>query len=228
MKLPKIFLRLLILLISLQFGFGQEKPEAVLESEFGKIPCGQFLSRTDSFFYGLMYDPKSTGYAVIYSDRKDPGNGIWYEKLIISLIYRRKFDKSRLIIIRGEKRETVSIEFWKVPLGAETPKFIEADWSESLPDPTKPFVFGSIDDDNVCPTFIPETYADFIKANPDVLGQLVIFDSSKIQRKARAAEWLKIFTKDFKIPRKRFKVFFVKANKNLPHVEFWIVPKKKK
>jgi hypothetical protein len=207
---------------------GQEKPEAVLIDEFGRITCEEQLARTDNFFAELMNNPDSTGYVVIYQDKEKPSRATYTLKVFKGWISQRRYDKSRIVFIRGETEEKPRVELWRVPPGAEKPAFKGAEWEKSAYALTKPFVFYVLGEDSICPTFVPGDYADLINANPNVFGHLVIFNGSKAERKETSAFWLKSFTGDFKVPRNRLKVFYAKDKSGFNHVEFWIVPRKKK
>jgi hypothetical protein len=227
MRSRKAIFVLFFLFTLLPVCFGQEKPEAVLIDEFGGITCEDQLARTDNYFVELMNDPNSTGYVVIYPGKDKSSRPVYLLKLIKGSIYQRKFDKDRIIFIRGEAEEKPRVQLWRVPFGADTPEFKGEVWEKPVYNLTKPFVFGGEDELGICPTFNPSDYADLIKANSNVVGHLVIFSSSGSARKETAKFWLKIFTEEFNVPRQRLKVFYAKG-KDFENVEFWIVPRKKK
>lgn len=228
MKLQRILFVWTILFASVPLYLGQEKPKAGLADKFGNIVCEDFSARTDALFqYHLWNDPTSTVYVVFYPAKNFSRKIFEFERMIKRKLHLSKIDKTRLKIIRGVKRDSFEGEFWVVPSGADKPDFEGEEQLETLPDLTKPFIFDSAADEGVCPTFIPEQYADLIKENADVRGHIVIFDSSKINRRETANYWLETFTKELKVPRNRLKIFFAK-DKNFPYVEFWLVPRKKK
>ncbi|HEX9961724.1 MAG TPA: hypothetical protein VGB00_12365 [Pyrinomonadaceae bacterium] len=227
MKFVKALLILLILLVSSQFCSGQEKSEAILFDRFaGDLPCGDIMGRTDNFLYELLKnDPKSQGYVIIYPEKNSLKTGLRLERIISGNIYVRRFNKSRITIIRSKKQDASSMaEFWKVPFGAAKPSFVEEKWSETPI--TKSFIFRSIWGDDACPTFIPENYANLIKDNLYLRGHIVIFNKSKKDARKEMKQWLELFAKEYKVPRNRLKFFFSK-NGGMPDVEFWIVLTKK-
>jgi hypothetical protein len=216
------------LLASVPLCLGQEEPKAELVDKFGNITCEDFSARTDALFqFYLWDDPTSTAYVVFYPAKSFPRKTPWFERMIKRKAYLSKFDNTRLKIVRGANRDSFEAEFWIVPPGADKPVFDGEEQLETLPDLTKPFIFDSVAEEGVCPTFIPERYADLIKENANVRGHIVVFDSSKINRRETANYWLATFTKELKVPRNRLKIFFAKDN-NFAYEEFWIVPIKKK
>lgn len=225
MKLIKALHILTILFASFQLCFAQDKSKAELFVEYDKAGCELLLSGTDAFINKLLDVPNSTGYVVIHPEKKFPNKGRWYEQLIRSEAHFAEFDKTRLKIIRSSQKDAAGIKFWIVPKDADKPDFVEEKWIEPVLDPTKPFLFGSVWNDDPCPVFIPDTYAGFLKAHPNTEGRIVIFNRSKKQFRNEANTWLKLFTKDFRIPRNRLKTFYGK-NMRFTDVEFWIVPRK--
>jgi hypothetical protein len=227
MKLVKGLFILLVLLASLEFCFGQEKSQTLLVDRFGNSACGEIMGRTDVLLYELVKDPKSEGFVIISPEKNSIKEALRFERIINASIYSRRFDKSRITIIRNKEEnygETM-VEFWKVPLGGEKPSFVEDKWANSAINLTKPFIFGRIWNDDACPLFIPENYANLIKENLNVRGHIVIFNHSKKEARRAMEEWLKLLTAEYKVPRNRLKIFFRKNN-DIPEVEFWVVPQK--
>ncbi|MBC7900487.1 MAG: hypothetical protein H7070_10605 [Saprospiraceae bacterium] len=185
MNLTKTFL---ILILFLTFSVGassQERSNAILVDEFGEIPCGDLLSRTDGFLAELMNHPADIGYVKIPSSRKRSDA----TKLFIKAnAYLRKFDTSRLRIVVNAEAGNQSAQFWRVPPGADLPKFHEV---TDLPrDNSKPFIFGRADDLGVCPSFIPDDFVDLIRSNPGSYGKMIVRGNSWNGRKSLADDFL--------------------------------------
>lgn len=227
MRLSTTILTFLIFFGSVQFCLGQEKPQAVLFDQFGGVPCDDFLMRIDMFFNELQNDPNSTGYAVIYTRENLSKLSIWRLNVIGGQIDFRKFDPSRISIVRAKKDTEIQIEFWRVPAGADRPSFGE-EWSNVLPSSAKPFIFTTSFYDHICPVIGVREYWAFLEANPDSMGHLAVYQTPKRKAKKEADFWLKILSKDHKIPRNRLKVFYGKADRPTSGTEFWIVPAKRK
>lgn len=227
MKLRKTLFILVILLASFQISFGQENPKAELIDEFGKILCEDAIGRLDSFFANLQNNPDSTGYIIIYADKNSIIEGFDFEHTIKNHIVFRKVDEKQFVIIRGEKRDNIKIEFWKVPAGADKPSYTEEKWTQTINNPDKAFVFGIVHIDDVCFSFNSKVFAEFLIANPNLRGHIVIYNKSKKEAQKESKEWLEVFTNEFKVPRRQLRIYFSK-NRDYPGVELWLVPQKKK
>jgi hypothetical protein len=66
MKLQNTFLTLLILFVSFQFCFGQEKSKAELIDEFSLLSCDETVARVDNFVAVLKTEPSSKGFVITY------------------------------------------------------------------------------------------------------------------------------------------------------------------
>lgn len=93
--------------------------KAELSGEFGNAPIGQIRSEMDSFLLELQNNPASQGYVINYGTNKDISAR---EKLFRNHLIFRKFDSSKIVIVRGGFREAVKTELWVVHSGAEMPE----------------------------------------------------------------------------------------------------------
>lgn len=223
------FLKLSVILLFIPAPFfAQDKPQAVLVNELGKSDCEFVKAITDSFIQEIGYEPDARGFIVIRPDKKLFNSAVWQEKVINF----RTYNNERIKIVRAAPQDNYKIEFWKVPAGATTPDFKAADWNTTPYDFSKSFLSDSADELNICPTFIPELYADVLKQNSSVRGRIVIYESKDslvgLSRTALLEEWITPLTEKFKLRRNRFKLIFGKSKKGLTYVEYWIVPQKKK
>ena len=227
MKLTKVFIFFILLCISFQICPGQEKPEAVLVDQFGRITCEELWARLDQFSNELSNNPDSTGYIVIYPEKASVRTGIGYINLIKGHWNFRKLDETRYLIIQGAERDAVNIEFWRVPPGADDSFYKGEKWIAAAVKVKKAFVFNSLHIEDVCPTFNPKDYAEILLSDPSLRGHIVFFNRSRRESRKEAQDWLTMLTKDYKVPRNRLKVFFA-TNGNGVETEFWIVPTVKK
>lgn len=225
MKLSKLSAILLLLFIPAPFYFAQEKPQAVLLNEVGKDNCEWLKAITDSFIVEISYEPEARGLIVIHPDKKSTQFAVWQEQIINF----RAYNIERLKIVRAAPQDVYRIEFWRVPAGADTPDFKAADWNTPSPDFSKPYLYGSADELDICPTFIAEIYTDILKQNPNVRGRIIVKEPKilfGLNRSAVLEEWITPLTEKFKLPRSRFKLTFAKSKEGLLNVEYWIVPVK--
>lgn len=226
MKLLKTFFILIILLVSFQISFGQEKPEPILVDEFGNIPCDEFLGRTDNFLAVLQKNPDSQGYAVISGTSYDLRRKVGFELMMKGAMTFRNFDSSRISFVRSADTDKLIIQFWSVLQGAEKPDFNESEWSFVFPPQTKPFLFFDNAFFEICPSSPFETiYAEYLNANLQARGHVVIYTKSLKEYKKLKKDTLKLL-KDIPISRLRF--FHVKKehSDNYANIEYWLVPRK--
>ena len=97
----------------------KEKPEASMQSDFGRVPNGQIRMLVDTFFLELQNNPTSQGYIINYGkDREVAGR----ERLLRNHIVFRQQDASRITFIRGANKKEFNTQLWIIPEGAEPPK----------------------------------------------------------------------------------------------------------
>lgn len=223
MNVSRIYL---ITILSVAFGIsakGQYAPKAILVDAFEEIPCGDLLGRTDAFFSELMRHPADLGYVNIPASRKKPA----VTKLFIrSNAYMRRFDASRLRIVINSEAPTNIAQFWRVPAGADFPKF--SDVPDELRDFSKPFIFGRADENGVCPSFIPDDFIELVKSNPGSHGRMVVLGNTRIARKSLAENFLTDLLSKQGLTKDRLRVNYVYRSKHLAEVEFWFIPAKQK
>jgi hypothetical protein len=94
-------------------------PESVLIDQFGKLPNDDIRGRLDNFFSELQNNPNNTGYIINYgTDREIAAR----EKLITNHIAFRKFDRSRITLVRGgDTGDGASTKLYRIPPGAGNP-----------------------------------------------------------------------------------------------------------
>jgi hypothetical protein len=220
MKLKGIFLVLAILSALSQVCRAQEeKPKAVLFDRFNAVPLGDLWGRIDQFVQHLSQNPNSTGYVIIREERR-------FKESITNRFYQiSRFDEKRFLIVRGAEKNELEIEFWEVPQGAEKPFSVQDMWLEKPRDLSRAFIFGSEGIQEAYQGFAPRRFAKLLNENPSLRANIVVFNKTKKEARDEMQRWLKMFTEDYKLPRRRLKFFFIKNDGNL-YVEFWIVPEK--
>jgi hypothetical protein len=242
MKLHKLFFTLLLILLTDQIYFGQENPQAQLIDEFGKACNEEFLAKSDAFLVGLNNDPTATGFIIFYGDKLYEGRNLNYIRAFDSYISIRKFDKTRILILRGENQGEMKTQFWIVPAGASPPKpeteFIESkiikttlfdkNWADFNRDFGKLDIYSDGFDDLGC-EFSPNRkgFAGKINSNPELTGYLVIytkFGRGKAHADKIASFALRELIREFKISRNRLKIIYG-GNRKEPEIEFWLAPK---
>jgi hypothetical protein len=225
MKFYKLIFTSLILLISFQICIAQEKQKPVLVNEFGEVNWSNFRHFFDNFLIEISTIPNSKGYIVIYGAKSKPLSKYYREILLKTHISVRNFDKNRLIFLYGEERESISTQFWKAPVGADKPEFIEGYWNYKLPQTMEPTKIQQTLEVNEVGynLFSTEFYSNLLKANFDSRGHLVIYDKSTKGFQQVKNQLLKELVSKNKVRRNQLKFFYLKGKE--PNIEFWYVPK---
>ena len=183
--------------------------------------CEEVLARLDNFLINLQNDPTATSVIAIYGEKaRTPGgraSSVRHRAFqILSWAGMKRFDESRISVIQGETREDPKTEFWLVPAGATPPEINGVPWSYDLSNQTEAFHLGTEFSDGVagCDGGNPYLYAEFLKANSSMRGNIVIGASSTANYRLRAKETLDELIKKG-VSRGRLKTFFVKVKPNL-------------
>ena len=93
--------------------------EAILIDEFGKMVADEIRSRLDNFFQELSNNPNNQGYIILYGPDREVAAR---ERLIQNHIAFRKFDRSRITLVRGgDTGEGIKTKLYRVPPGAANP-----------------------------------------------------------------------------------------------------------
>ncbi|MEQ1923587.1 MAG: hypothetical protein ABL952_13860 [Pyrinomonadaceae bacterium] len=220
--MKKLFPIIIVLMAAVVFG--QKTPKASPVDEFGKVTCEELSARTDSFHNRILGSPGFQGLVVIHPEIGKSNMAEVRRRLIFT---RFQFAKTedRVSFVLGDEKTSIQTSYWIIPTGATEPPIIGKKWIEPAYDLTSPFMFGYEDELGICPTFVPRLYAKLLTANPGSIGHMVVYGPSQRDRKTFVDNWLETFQKDFLIPRKRFRIFFLKR-KGLAGAEFWFVPEK--
>ena len=96
----------------------QETPKAIKFDEFEKATTGYVKMKMDVFFVELRNNPAAQGYIINYGTDREIAKR---EKQIRNSITFRRYDASRITLVRGGNREVIKTDLWLVPPGAESP-----------------------------------------------------------------------------------------------------------
>jgi hypothetical protein len=208
----------------------QDPPKPVLLDEFGPLPCEHILAHTDALAADLMREPGSEAIILIHKPVNHPEHASGRRKLIWSALQLRGVDSDRYSFYRSETSPDGDIrtQFWKLPLGAEAPVASFERWPDEAPDTTRAFVFGYVDESDICPTYVPKAFAKLILENPGSRGHIVVTIAKNhlVERFGFADGFIKNLVEQQGVPRKRLRLFFSQGEST--EAEFWFVPAKKK
>lgn len=207
-------------------------PQARMVDEFrtGGTSCEEGFARLDSFFAELNNNPFDSGLIVIFGDAADAKAAGRREKQLTNYFTLRRFDRSRVRIIRGAAN-TGSTQFWMVPPGADMPAIIEAPATISTP-PSQPYLYAAEQTDGVqgCGgnLYDVEEYAKVLQADPKSTARIVISRSSQAKYRAKVREIVAELVR-YGVARDRIVTVYkyVRPNRMLELTELWIVPPKR-
>ena len=220
----RIFLSLVFLTIGIS---AQESPKAVLVTEFGPEPCEFVLAQTRFFVEKLQQDPSATGYVKINPSSKQLRYQFGRRNLVAAALQLEGLEADRFRFFLGTAKDS-NTQFWLVPAGAQIPTNGFAVFDEEKPDISKKVLFGSSEEPDICPTFVPRKYAKLLLDNPGSIGRIVIaYDRQSVNFRWGIAEhWVEKLVLQNKVPRNRLRIVFRKGTESV-NTEFWFVPAKK-
>jgi hypothetical protein len=194
--------------------------------------CEEGFARLDSFFVELGNNPIDDGLIVIYGDARDARAARRREQQLINHFTFRKFDRSRVRVIRGAALKDGTTQFWLIPPGADAP-VIEGK-NRSVPaQPSQPYLYAANYADGV-PGCIGNLYdvgefANAIKADEGNTARIVISESSRLKYR-KAAREITAELASLGIDRTRVVTIYkyVRPNRLLEVTELWVVPSKRR
>ena len=204
----------------------QQRSTAKLVDEFGEASCEDISMRVHNLYRETIDQPGTIGFVVINPQKNRFNRAVRVKKLVEVILRFSKLDLNKIRVVRGHELDQLEVRMWIAQPGLNEPSYESVSWPEETYDLSKPFVYGATFIDEVCQTFMPELYADLIKANPNIRGRVVIYPYPGLSKWKMAEEWINTLTKEYGIPRDRLRLYFGKPSYNI-NVEFWIVPVKK-
>ena len=203
----RVLFLILVVMNSVVFSQTEDKPKAIEFDEFETAANGYVKMKMDSFYLELTNNPNSQGYIFNFGTDKEIA---MREKQIINAIRFRKFDSSRVTIVKAGFWKTVKTEIWIVPAGAENPQ--PTSKAEKFDE------FGKSNDE-VLSLKLDNLFIS-LDSDPNSLGYVINFGSEKViaARERRIINY--ILMRRLDLSRITFKrAGFSKVSKT----EFWIV-----
>lgn len=112
-----------ILLASSVLLFAQEKPQAELIDSFTYSNSEVASLRIDNFRNQLERSPQNAGLIIVYGGKiSKKGEIEAHIRGIKQSFALKRIDHQRSPVINGGYREKLTVEFWIIPAGAETPE----------------------------------------------------------------------------------------------------------
>jgi len=234
---------LLCFLFLTAFSFGQDTVAPVLLDEFSEVCSEDLMARMDNLFIQLANNPSARAVVILHGRQDMEGRSQELSRYI-STVYpnRRRYDASRLNVLRGASQEKQLVQFWVVPPGTEDPRpekaFVPNDYAQStLFDRARTDFHrwdGTLDIYNdgfldLGCDFSPNRglFAKILKENKTLSAFLIVYTAEKRNagRGVRIASFaLNDLVKNFGVPRSRVRAIYGGARKE-PEIEFWLVPR---
>jgi hypothetical protein len=120
----RVLFLILVLMSSFVFAQSEDKTpaaprlEAVKFEEFGKATNGYVKMLFDSIMVKLQANPNAQLVIINYGSDREIAKR---EKQIRNAIAFRRYETTRITLIRGGNEKVIRTQFWIVPEGAETP-----------------------------------------------------------------------------------------------------------
>ena len=211
---------------------GQETPKAVLVDEHGMLPCDDNLGRIDTWYAELSNNPRSVGLVVITTPPEKKHLGVFRELMMKAHAkFRGVADALVFRYVRVNSGSDFKVQLWRIPPGGNEPEIEKIDMSLLLPKHIDPFILGTEYKfgDQICPEISDEpVFADFLKANSDARGNIVVRDRTIGNARAKSARILRNFQNRYGISRHRLRVFPATltkpSNHDEPVIEYWYLP----
>ena len=222
-----------LLAITLLIAFGvvagaQETPKAELVDEFGALPCEFVLARVDALAHRMQVDPMAAIAIVIYRPVNNPNLVEGRRRLISSALQLRRTDRDRyrFFLIDKSPDGEIRTKIWSVPPGAIGPDDGSAPW-DPIPDISRQFMFGYVDETDICPTYVPSAFAKLLLDNPGSIGRVIVTTSPNpiVERFGFAQTFIDELVVRQGVPRKRLRLIF-RTSKEETGAEFWFMPAK--
>jgi len=214
---------ILVLILAIN-AWSQDKPQAQLVDEFGPQQCDEFLARVDNLMIQLGTNPSANA-LVVFGPKFGSAEKINRFRHLIEMEFKRStFSANRLRITQTKDSTAPGGKFWLLPDGATVPVVDPVKWPDETIDISRPFLFGTEQMDDVCPTFYLDDFAEFLRSHSNLHGKIVIHAYLQRATTEDAVKWLSDLEK-LRVPRKRLRVFLAKPS-NWERVDFWIVPRR--
>ena len=211
-------------------------PEARMLDEFRTAGdnCEEGFARLDAFFTEINNNPVDEALIILYGDLADPNAARRREKQLRNHFTFRNFDRSRVKVFFGDRRENATTQFWLVPPGADAPDIAGAipvaDIVE-LPDKTFLYATEFIDGIPGCFGNIYDLgeFAKVLKTDEGNVAKIVIGQSSLAKYRRKAKEIVAELRSKGIPSNKIVTVYkYVRPNRLLEMTELWVVPSKKR
>jgi hypothetical protein len=239
-KLP---LLLIILFSSLQIYFGQNEIKPILFDELADEYCSEILAlKLDMFSIELNKHSDSRAYIIFQGKNSQEGKNLLYLLQPQKYLGYRGIKEDKIVTIRGENKDKMTMQLWVVPNGA-TPPIIEKSFLKKEIDSTTLFdkswadwykwnssewtIYGYSFVEWGCEMDLNmKGFAETIHSQPNLTGYLVVytkFGKGKNHAKKVTDFAIRELSRQHKVSKEKLKTIYG-GNRNTPELELWVVP----
>jgi len=210
-------------------------PKPVLSDEFPTtVQCEDGNARLDAFFAELSNNPDNQGYIIIYASPARARAAHNREQLARNYMRFRKFDPSRITVVRGPYRKNAITQFWRVPPGSAAPDMLQADAvappeAPTKADPSKPYIYATRYADGLAECQVPmydlKAYAEVLNTERRSRGRIVIAEPSRanFNREMREIQ-AELNAHGVAKTRVTYIYKYVRPNRAMELTELWVLP----
>jgi hypothetical protein len=209
---------------------GQEKRDAILIDEFGRIECEDLSGRLDTFLSELASQPGATGYVVVSSNAAVEPRTFWYERFIDGYALFRRFDQRRFLLVSSDLPVSTYVQLWLVPAGVQIPVAIDDDARYiSKPSVKRLRFYSNFGDEGPCYTGPPfRLLSKYLKANPEMDANIALGAMSlKVFQNSKTAI-IRSFRDDYSVNTSRLRFFWVRTRYDSDSSELWLIRRKRR
>ena len=243
MKLIILSLILAVLFTSFQVCLGQKESKPILYKELVEEYCNEIWKRdVDLFLNEASKYPDSKVYILFNGKNSLEGKNLLYLEQSRNYIKFRGFDVNRVVTVRGENKDKMTLQLWIVPTDAVPPtvskNFVKekidstilfdkswADWYQGVVLEWTIYSYSYVNEG--CGVDLNmKAFAETLNSQSNLTGYLVVytkFGKGKRQAKKVTDFALKELTRQYKVPKSRLKTIYG-GNGNEPELELWFVP----
>lgn len=219
----RIFLPLIFLLFVAGIGINAQ---AVKVDELDGTSCELQRSLVDVLLAELTQSPASKGVIVIHGEHHDPITAYMQRSTIADHLRLRKFDTNRIVFVRGKSEPGFRAELWKAA-DNDLDSFTRLPWNLKLTELNRPILVYAeswIQGAN-CGFWASDLtfYSEFLTANPDLLGRVIIRDRSVGRFNKVRTRIIKELATKFKIAKSRLEFAYIQSDS--PDIEYWYIPR---
>lgn len=220
------FFRAFLIVFSVLFLFATiTEAQAVKVDEFEEIGCEDERSRVDNLLFELNESTSLRGVIIIHAGYHNPIRAYKQKSAITDHLKFRKFNTEKIIFVFGKSEPRFRTELWKVRENGLA-SFLRVAWDFKLTGLTNPVIAyaESWIDGNNCGFYASDLkfYSEFLNANSDLSGRVIIRDKSLGRFKTIKARITKELTTKFKVSSSRLEFAFIQNDS--PDIEYWYIP----